>query len=333
MTQRISQSRIKSYRTCRQQHHFKYNERLQRKRVRRSLQFGRIIHKMIEEDAAGNDAFDVLKQLEKDHGPMFRAEREEYGDILRDVRYIMTDYFNYWDEEGAVEYVKHQGKYAEHKFEVEIEKGLTVTGIMDVIVKYKSLVWLGEHKSFTREPKEDHRWRNLQSSIYLRIAEIMGWPNMDGVMWNYVRSKPPTAPKLLKSKQMSERQTDTLPSKVVHTLRELNLPVRENKRLIDQARQNRSRYFIRHFSPASRITTDIIYGDFVATAREIAEDRNKSTLRTIGLHCDNCDFEPICRAVLQGLDVDFVKEREYEVRKNSEEDSGQPPSKGRRKNK
>ena len=32
-------------------------------------------------------------------------------------------------------------------------------------------------------------------------------------------------------------------------------------------------------------------------------------------HCSWCDYEPLCRARLQGNDFDFIKERQYEIDK------------------
>jgi hypothetical protein len=40
----------------------------------------------------------------------------------------------------------------------------------------------------------------------------------------------------------------------------------------------------------------------------------------IGRHCSFCDFEMLCRAEIQGSDVDYLKEREYVARKEKPEE-------------
>ena len=63
--------------------------------------------------------------------------------------------------------------------------------------------------------------------------------------------------------------------------------------------------------PANNRVVDVVFDDFMSTAREIVEGKEDRT-RSIDLHCSYCDYEAICRAELQGLDVDFVKQREYD---------------------
>lgn len=267
---------------------------------------------MIESYANADDPFKVLKRIEKEQGPMFRAEREEYGDLLNDIRIIMTEYFAFWDEKSLV-YVRMKGKAAEHTFEIEIAPGIFFTGKIDNIGKTPNkLRWLVEHKSARYVPNEDHRWRNLQSVVYVRANDMLGLPPLDGTCWDYIRSKPPTAPEILKSGQMSRRGIDTLPTKVLETLKAEKLNPKDFAPLIKSAENNRRQYFQRIFTPIKKKVADIVFTDFVETAKEMAQEHDQRKERNIDRHCEWCEFEPLCRGELQGLDIDFIRKKEYE---------------------
>lgn len=305
----VSQSKVKTWRRCRRAYHYKYVENLTKKRTSRPLQFGRLVHEMIEAHANAEDPFELLNKIELEKGKMFRAEREMYGDIINDIRTIMVEYFDYWKDDTLV-YLRKNKKSAEHEFEIEILDGIYFKGKIDAIAKSKKMKWLVEHKTFTRMPTEDHRWRNIQSCVYVRALDVLGW-NVEGTCWDYVKSKPPTKPEILKSGAMSTKMIDSLPGAVMSVLEENELDPKLYDEFIAVMRKNRPSYFQRIYTPTKKLIVDSIFEDFKATAIEISELHGKSKTRTIDLHCDYCDYESICRAELIGLDSDFVKEREY----------------------
>lgn len=309
---RVSHSKLGTWRRCRQQYHFKYVDKLKRKRKSRPLQFGTMIHEMIECWINGDDPFALLDDMAKKQGKLFKAELEAYGDIVEDVRSIMTEYFDYHDEKSLM-YLRRNGRGAEHKFEIELRDGVKLIGKIDALAKAKRLRWLVEHKSFTRMPNEDHRWRNIQSAIYVRVVDILGWPSVDGTCWDYIRSKAPSTPELLKSGKMSQRGIDTLPHRVLSTLEARGLDPAEFATLLKSAESNRSNYFIRIFNPVKSRVVDLLWQDMLETVDEMVLLHGKSKSRTIDRHCEWCDYEPLCRGVLQGLDVDWIKQKEYYV--------------------
>src|SRR5215207_6813363 len=156
----VNQSRLKSWRMCKRQHHYKYEERLVRKKIKRPFMFGSIVHKMLDAHANGKNAFRVMTQIERENRKLFAAEKEIYGDIIRDVEYIMTEYFNFWEnheKKQDLEYIRIKGKRAEHLFEIELEKGLVWKGTIDAYAETNGLKWLVEHKTFGKEWSEDDR--------------------------------------------------------------------------------------------------------------------------------------------------------------------------------
>jgi hypothetical protein len=313
---KINQSRVKSFRRCRQEFDYKYNQHLIRRKIKRHFVFGNLGHEMWEEYANGGDPFEVLDRIDPSQMRVFQAEREEYGNIIEDIRCIMTEYFNYYKSNSLV-LQRRNKRAAEHEFAVELTKDITFVGKIDGVGKTPNkLLWLVEHKTSKHDPpNEDHRWRNLQSAVYIRAIEMLGWWKVEGTCWDYILSKPPAVPKVLKSGELSQAQLSTLPSRLEAELKKLKLNPKDFAQMMDDAKENRKRYFQRIFSTISKPVIDSLFKDFLATATEIVsygDDPNMIT-RNIDKHCSWCDYEPLCRATLKGLDVDFVKEREYNV--------------------
>ncbi len=318
---KVSQSKVKTYRKCRQMYYFKYVEKLRRRRIKRPFKFGGIVHEMMEAHSNGDDAFEILDNISFKDAKLFAKEKEMYGDIVEDIRVIMKAYFDYWPEDSLMPLRKNK-RSAEHEFNVEIDDGLIFNGKIDEVARTPNrLRWVVENKTFTNMPNEDHRWKNLQSSVYIRAIEMMGWwDNISGTCWNYVKSKAPNKPELLKSGKMSERNLVTLPSVVRATLREHKLKAKDYPKLIKMAENCEPEYFKRIFTPVNSNVVNRLFSGFVDTAREVRDTHGTKCDKNIDRHCDFCDYEPLCRAELTGSDVDFIKDREYYIDEGKKDD-------------
>lgn len=304
---KVSNSKVKLWRRCRYAAHLKYVDKLRRRMKSRPLEFGTLVHGMLEDYINGNDPFQRTSSL-----VLTPQQLEEYGDIADDARLIMTEYFEHWGD--ALDFVRMKGRSAEHHFEVEISKGILCTGKIDALaVTENKLRWLMEHKTFKSMPNEDELWRNLQSSLYIRINNILGFKPLDGTLWDYIHSKRPALPKMKKSGGMSRKRLNTLPTALEEYFEKTGQqwgPVQE--KMVEDAKANRRHYFRRIFTPLKKDVVDQVFSGFVETAIEMRDALGKSKARCIDRHCSFCDYEPICRAELTGGDVDYVKEVEYE---------------------
>lgn len=319
---RVSQSKVKTYRRCRQAYHNKYVLKLRKKTKSRPLVFGSLIHKMIELDAEGDDPFTALDISLADKS-LFAVEKAEYSEVIEDVGAIMGEYFPYWEENSDMRYVRRKGRSAEHHFEIEILPDVIFNGKIDALgktgLRNSTQLWMVEHKSFARKPNADDRWRNLQSVSYFRAMDIMGWPKVDGTCWDYVWSKAPRKPGLLASGAMSQKNIDTLPSAVELAIKEHGLDRSEYKGFIEKTKVHQKQWFQRIYTPVQESVSEMIFDDFVNTVKEMVENHGKKSDMNIERHCSWCDYEPLCRAKLEGLDVDYVMERQYE-KSNRKED-------------
>lgn len=283
--------------------------------------FGTIMHSIAEADAEREDWTTVLDKIELDNKKLFKREIEMYGDLIQDMRDIMTDYFDYWENHptDAIKPIKHDGRRSEHEFRIELSKGIWFTGKIDMVGKARSMRWVVEHKTFSRMPGEGDRWRSVQGASYFRALEYMGFDTIDGVLWDYVSSKPCNVPgELTPTGKVSQRQIDSLPSRVERWIKENGYKKKEYAKLLEDAKYNRRNRFIRIYTPVKRPVVDMIWREFIETADEMAQTHGTKKAQNIGRHCDWCDYNGLCKAEATGSDVDWIIDREYTVESKQE---------------
>lgn len=319
-----SQTKINAWRRCKYYAFLRYIEGLRKRFKDRPLQFGTLTHLVLEEDANGRPPFKALTAATKEQ-KLFVQEREELERIAGDVRVIMRDYFDFWDQakpNQQLKPIKRKGKKAEHQIFVEIAKGIQLEVRLDLLAERGTGgVFLTDHKTFKQKPSEDHRWRSLQANMYKRatdIAEI----KIDGMCWNYIRSKPPTLPQMKKDGELSLKRLDTLPEalRVFGKVQKIEIP----ERMMQTALANRSHWFMRDFMAFRGTTVKLVSEDFIESARDMAQNLGVQKAKTIDRHCDWCEMEAICRAELQGGDRRYIIQKEYttrEQRKKAEQEA------------
>jgi len=310
----ISQSKVKAWRQCRRMYWWKFVKMLQKKKRKRPFMFGGMMHEIAEAQFEGKNWEKLLDKIELDNRKLFKREIEMYGNIIEDMRDIMRDYFEYWeDHPNAVKPISHAGRNSEHEFRIELAPGLWFTGKIDAVVKARKMRWVMEHKTFSRLPSEGDRWRSVQAAVYFRALEEMGFKPIDGVLWDYVSSKPCNVPgELTPTGKISQARLDSLPSRIKRWLKEEDLKKKDYTKLLTDAQNNRPNRFIRLFSPVKRGVVNMIWEDFVDDAKEIQDMHGKKKAQNIGRHCDWCDYNSLCKAELLGDDVQWIIDRDFQ---------------------
>jgi len=281
---------------------------------------------MMEAEANGDDPFDTLDSINLKDMKLFRSEREQYGEIIEDIRMIMEDYFDHWDgSDKEILPSRKNKRSAEHPFDIDLGNDIIFTGKIDEVGRSRGMRWLVENKSFNRLPNEDTRWKSVQSGVYIRAIEMMGWWNdIEGTLWNYVHSRAPDMPKILQSGKISEAKLNSLPSRVTAFLETQGAEPKEYPKLMSHVEANRDKYFLRVYTPLNDRVIQDTWEDFVATAVEIRDQGHISKQRNIDQHCSWCDYEKLCRAEITGMDVDFIKEREYTYDEKASDETQAP---------
>lgn len=326
--EKISHSEIKILRKCLRAWHYRYRERLQKKKPKRPAFVGVILHEMLDalarlrmpgESVPG--PWDILAKYEKQYKALFQAEKEEFGDIPATVEAIFEGYMRRWKRDGLL-YVA-----SEIEFRVELLKGVELVGIIDKIVADpESRRFIMDHKFHRIIPGPDERFSDIQTVLYFwswneshKKAE-----RVDGVLWDYGRMKAPAIPEVLKNGELSKRASiDT----DVHTfrtaIRERGLKEKPYREFLKKLEGRERTFFERVPLPAPpKAMIQAVVNDARETAKlrkHIATDAPRSMSH---FNCKTCDYRTVCEAEVRGLDAKFVRKRDYEIREHQERKGG-----------
>jgi RecB family exonuclease len=322
----ISFSEMKSFRRCPQQHHYKYNEKLRRKRKAKPLLTGEILHAMLEAKFsldAEKTPLEVLKDYGKKYKALFREEQEMYGeDFIPDLKRIFEGYERqYKDEELKTEAI-------EEKIETDLTDDIQFIGYIDSrAVDKHGRRWLIERKTHKTIPDEDRRFSDLQTVLYLWGYNRMN-PKMriDGVMWDYLRSKAPSIPEQLKKGGLSiAKNVDTDYETYLSEIRRLGLNPADYAERLETLRQQENPFFRRVFLPSPpKVLVESVVEDMRRTAILIKRLGDTPLYRNMTHECSSmCEFYSLCQAELRGLDSNFVRKTEYEIKPEEERNGNQ----------
>lgn len=210
-------SMIKAHKGCPRQALYKYIDRLKPKAVSKPLKRGTWMHYLLEEHHAGRDWEAKHLELSRQFDGLFDEEKYFYGDLPTECLALMRSYI--WH------YKLDPWKVLETEFTVETEfpDGRLYRGKVDALIENQFGLWLVDHKTHGRFPDHTFRLLDAQSALYLWAAKRNKIP-VQGFIWNYLRTKAPSEPTLLKdgsrfSKRMGE--TDYLTySRAIKRLRD-----------------------------------------------------------------------------------------------------------------
>jgi hypothetical protein len=181
---------LKTFRRCPKQTQYKYLERLKPRRLGKPLRQGSWGHSLLETYYRGGDWEDTHKKLLVKWGELFDEERDSIGDMPGETKRLMESYlWHYRDEHWKV----HEVEYV---IECELPNGMLYRGKVDLIVEDQFGLWIVDHKWNKRLPNNQYRLLDAQSALYLWAALRSGIP-VQGFIWNYVRRKAPTVPRLV----------------------------------------------------------------------------------------------------------------------------------------
>lgn len=309
-------SKVKCWRSCNKKYEYAYVRNLQAKRKPAAMFRGTILHEMLEaRDTKGNcpkSAQDVFLKYQEQYGQLFESEREFYGerfmdDIWRIYRgYVRTYKDNSWRVQST-----------EGKVQTQLTSKIEFEGHYDLAVLASRRRWLVDRKSHKVIPTAEERFNNFQLLLYAEAwnREHPRSNQVDGIIWDYIRTKAPTIPEVLKSGALTRRKdldTD------VFTYRKA---IRDNELdedaytlvLRDIEQRSIDRFYQRVSLPIpSKEITKIVVDEFVQTAEMMRT--SKHFPRNATYTCNRCEFYSLCTAELSGINAKFVEKSDYEER-------------------
>jgi hypothetical protein len=329
----VSLSAVQSYRQCQQQYAYRYVEKLRRKDRGRALELGLILHKYLE------TYYQLLKDKKRPSSAhktaQLMASAEYSGSIRTSADHLiavglpenakemlellplagrLTDrYFATHGESDADEY---EILLVEEWINFDLLKGVRSNGKLDLYTRnrYTKRLHLWEHKSTKWLPSREYRLRDLQTTLYVEklIASGMIPARPDAVNWNYIYTKEPTKPELLKNGTLTIRSNlDSTWETYLAEIKRLKLNPDDYQEQRERLQDREETVFFPRFEQVILADARILLTDYVQTVKEIKRSRRawaektRRPVRTLTMDCDYCEYKDLCNAaLLAGTDRD-----------------------------
>lgn len=325
----ISFSKSKTWRRCHKQYDYKYNQRLERKKKAAPLLRGSILHEMLDARAKALMKLKsvtptaVLKRYAKEYAQLFKEERDLYGDMISDIQRVFDTYCRAYPED-TFEYLA-----VEEELRLPLGEGVEFLGYIDKRIrdKKKKLHYVVDHKTHKNIPDEEARFADLQSVFYIWARNKKNPKDpVDGIVWDYLRTKPPAIPEQLKSGELTQRANiDTDRFTYQAEIDRLKLDPKPYLALLTTLGQRRNSFMERVFLPSPpKIMIDTAVGDLISTAEQIRDFGDKIRDRNSSKDCSWCSFKDLCQAEMRGLDSDYIRKANFTIRQD-EKDAEETP--------
>lgn len=171
------------------------------------------------------------------------------------------------------------------------------------------------HNTHKVIPDENKRFADLQTVLYW-WALVENGQKMSGILWDYIRTKPPTQPELLKKGGLTRRKDlDSDYETYLAAITENGLDPADYQVELERLKDNVffKRVYLPH--PSAELVTNVVE-DFFTTAREIENSTSKA--RNMNQDCTNCSFFQLCQAEVRGIDGSFIKKQLFTVREKKD---------------
>lgn len=263
---------------------------------------------MLQYRGDSNALYQALRGIKSEYEDLTDRSRDALGEgYLNDLQNVFNDYSEvYEDAELPVE--------TEQVFyiplgTVEGEK-VQFHGIIDEVYENGDL---GEHKTFNVRPDLSILAMNMQSMLYAKARERMGYKLPEKIRWDYIKSTPAEHPIWLEKSQTFSVGSN---SKVTHLSFRRACDERgiEDEKVLEKAelfRQNIDNFFFRRETLVVPRMADIVWSDFKLLVKDMLTRGETSQIMNISRDCSWCNFRPICYAEFTGADADYIIQKDY----------------------
>lgn len=317
-----------TYLRCPKKYEFQVVRNLQRKATGVNLYLGILIHNLLMGHYLGTydeTMAEMVATLED--APLIDDEILEYRDLVDQAEELVLRYLSKHDDEWEILHV-------EETFVVTLEDGNQISFTPDLIIRDERGVWVVDHKSTSMMPRGDLPVGNFQAFLYsAAIREI--YPDFRGFIFNFMRKKLPTQPRLTKTAPLRiadigriDTTYEILHEYVMRVAPQLVDDPATRRRLVEL--QQEDKFFWRQYVFVTDELSDNVMDDTVAVIEhvELALSTGRfprSFLPYAGAQeCDNCSFKELCVAELRGYDTSSVlflyEERDMSYRQYDHEE-------------
>jgi hypothetical protein len=303
------------------------------------LERGTWIHKLLEAHnrewagIGGPSWRRVHKQLTTDFEGLFEEEREELGDLPNECERIFRGYLRNW-RGSRDRYTVAELPSGDPAIEFVVEASLERWGIedpfkgqIDLLVEDHDLggLWVWDHKSVKNIPSDDERMMSPQNCMYVWALRKMGI-DVRGFVYNYLRTKPPSMPRVLKRNtqygpagtlsQAARMDTDYYTYlqciKDAHGEHWREWAQRVYKAKLIQLRERDWMWYRQVPIPVEDEKIRQALAEFLTTVRDIERRSKKYPPRSYFYSCRwGCDYHLPCTAAFAGLDIANIIKEDY----------------------
>lgn len=314
----VSHSKIKLGRRCLKAYKYRYIDKIQKRVKARPLIIGTLVHSCLESYFRnGHYLPEITKWKELEYKKMFKEEQALHADVIPLVKELIRGYIKTWKASGL------EMTWVEKDFRIEIAPGIFLVGKIDGLAQdNKKFKWLIEHKTCKKMPGEEVRMHDTQAIIYSRaLPNITGEKFPHGVVWDYLRTKLPAKPEVLKSGGLSTRKNiDTTREVYAREIRKHGYSEASYESILHDLDLKRDSFYRQVKLPFNKSMGDRVMQEVVLRATELRslEARHKAGEdvfdRNLTRDCSWCDYRVLCHAELRGDDTDFILKHDYIVR-------------------
>jgi hypothetical protein len=319
----ITNSKLKSFTRCQRQYYYKFVLNLEAKRKRESLERGTLTHQCLEayyRNGSMKAMIPVLKDYRKKLKKMFDEERVLFENIPNEVITILRGYHRVWKDTERLEILEYDGEpVIERTFKIPLTSKVQLGFTMDLGVKDELGIWVMDHKTAKNLPSDDFRLTDTQSELYQFGLEEVLDTKVQGIIWNYIRTKVPTVPELLKRGGLTKRKNiDTDRYTYLKAIKEHGLDPADYQDILSTLPTSKAFYNRIRCPRNTNLMIDVVKSAGVVGTRihNLQEADKDKYVRSLSFMCDRgCEFRPLCIAEMMGHDVDFTISTYYQERK------------------
>lgn len=338
----ISYSRVSSYLTCPYQHFLGYEIGVYKKKPQRPLHFGKDFHKLLEHRHSVGTLADVYKEICDTYYEMPPEFQADLGDdYLSELLDIFNDYCEVYKDDKPP-------TVTEKGFNIPIDEQvgkafgyasiepLVFKGFIDELYLRKSKktgkksITIGEHKTFNRKPNMENLTLNTQKNLYAKAVQYLYGVMPKKIVWDYISSKPAKEPKVKDGKIVEKDMKGITPFSYMRLVcREFPESIEIAKGLSKGYKENIPDFFFRVEQDYDPQAVEIVWNGFLYNAMLLAEHGHKNTCKHTGPHCSWCSYKAICYAEMTSANVDYLLEKEYEIKSREDIESEKRKAKWR----
>jgi hypothetical protein len=271
---------------------------------------GTILHEMLDAYATGGDPWKIFKKHERIVKKFIQEDPETYEGLMDKIRVVFSNYIEYYEDDGL------RFEASELEIVVDLGESLELVVHIDKVVSDKEKrLWIMDHKGHKSIPSADDRMSDIQL-IFYPWAWNKKYPKRQatGIIWDYLRTKAPVVPELLKNGELSQRKNmDTTYDTYKKAIKDNKLDVTNYAGFLEYLKGQANSFYERVFLPvANDHQLKVVIDDLMSTGREIRDhgttlkDRNLNTWT-----CRGCSFKDLCLAELKGLDSSFIRKSKF----------------------